>query len=60
LPGAKTTGLAPGASVPEILVADAIEALSALCSVALTALSGIAENEEFKLRPNLTIDSRAA
>jgi 4-hydroxy-3-methylbut-2-en-1-yl diphosphate reductase len=50
---AKTIGLTAGASAPEILVREVLEALSALGPVELDTLPGVAENIEFKLPAEL-------
>jgi 4-hydroxy-3-methylbut-2-en-1-yl diphosphate reductase len=51
---AETIGLAAGASAPEILVEEVLEALSALGPLELETLPGIAENIEFKLPAELS------
>lgn len=53
LRGAKTIGLTAGASAPEILVEDVIEALCSLGPVELTTLPGVREDIEFKLPAEL-------
>jgi 4-hydroxy-3-methylbut-2-en-1-yl diphosphate reductase len=53
LRGAETIGLTAGASAPEILVAEVLEALSALGPFELATLPGVAENIEFKLPAEL-------
>jgi 4-hydroxy-3-methylbut-2-enyl diphosphate reductase len=50
---AKTIGLTAGASAPEILVREVLEALSALGPVELDTLPGVPENIEFKLPAEL-------
>ena len=55
-----TICLTAGAPAPEILVEDAIEAPAALGPIESTTLPGVAENIEFKVPPNATVDLRAA
>jgi len=50
---AKIVGLTAGASAPEILVEDVIEALRGLGPLELSMLPGVEENIEFKLPPEL-------
>ena len=49
----KTIGLTAGASAPEILVEDVIDALCSLGPVELTTLPGVKEDIEFKLPAEL-------
>lgn len=53
LRGAKAIGLTAGASAPEILVEEVLEALAELGPVELETLPGAAENIEFKLPAEL-------
>ncbi|QBR71766.1 4-hydroxy-3-methylbut-2-enyl diphosphate reductase [Beijerinckiaceae bacterium] len=53
LRGVKTIGLTAGASAPEVLVEDVINALSSLGPVELTTLPGVREDIEFKLPAEL-------
>ncbi|WOJ91069.1 4-hydroxy-3-methylbut-2-enyl diphosphate reductase [Methylocapsa polymorpha] len=50
---AKIVGLTAGASAPEILVEDVIDALRGLGPLELSMLPGVEENIEFKLPPEL-------
>lgn len=50
---AKIVGLTAGASAPEILVEEVIEALRGLGPLELSMLPGVEENIEFKLPPEL-------
>jgi 4-hydroxy-3-methylbut-2-en-1-yl diphosphate reductase len=50
---AETIGLTAGASAPEILVEEVLEALAALGPIELETLPGVAENIEFKLPAEL-------
>lgn len=51
--GARTVGLTAGASAPEVLVDQVIEALRSLGPVELTTLPGIEENISFRLPAEL-------
>ncbi len=51
--GAKTIGLTAGASAPEVLVDEVIEALRSLGPLELTTLPGVEENIEFRLPSEL-------
>ncbi len=51
--GAETVGLTAGASAPEILVHEVIEALRSLGPIELTMLPGVEEDIEFRLPPEL-------
>ncbi|MCI0735871.1 MAG: 4-hydroxy-3-methylbut-2-enyl diphosphate reductase [Beijerinckiaceae bacterium] len=53
LRGVNTIGLTAGASAPEILVEEVLEALSALGPVDLVTMPGVAESIEFKLPAEL-------
>jgi 4-hydroxy-3-methylbut-2-enyl diphosphate reductase len=52
--GARTVGITAGASAPEVLVEDVIDALRRLGPVEVTALTGRQETIEFRLPPELT------
>jgi 4-hydroxy-3-methylbut-2-en-1-yl diphosphate reductase len=49
LNGVKVVGLTAGASAPEVLVEDVIDALRKIAPVEVTALDGIEENVRFRL-----------
>ncbi|HMF06814.1 MAG TPA: 4-hydroxy-3-methylbut-2-enyl diphosphate reductase, partial [Methylocella sp.] len=51
---AGTIGLTAGASAPEILVEEVLEALSVLGPIELATLPGVEENIEFKLPAELS------
>jgi len=53
LKGAKAVGITAGASAPEVLVDDVIEALRRIGPVAVSVLSGREENIEFRLPAEL-------
>ncbi len=53
LKGAKTVGITAGASAPEVLVDDAIDALKRIRPVAVSVLPGREENIEFRLPSEL-------
>jgi 4-hydroxy-3-methylbut-2-en-1-yl diphosphate reductase len=53
LRGVQVVGLTAGASAPEVLVEDVIEALRGLGPVEVSTLPGVEENIEFKLPPEL-------
>jgi 4-hydroxy-3-methylbut-2-en-1-yl diphosphate reductase len=57
--GADTVGITAGASAPEVLVEDVIDALRRLGSVEVSELTGRQETIEFRLPPELT-DERTA
>jgi 4-hydroxy-3-methylbut-2-enyl diphosphate reductase len=52
--GARVVGITAGASAPEVLVEDVIDALRRLGPVEVTALTGRQETIEFRLPPELT------
>ncbi len=52
----KTVGITAGASAPEVLVDDVIEALRRLGPVSVSVLPGREENIEFRLPPELMAD----
>ena len=52
--GAKTVGITAGASAPEVLVEDVIDALRGLGPVEVSELTGRQETIEFRLPPELT------
>lgn len=54
LEGARTVGITAGASAPEVLVDDVIEALRRIGPVAVSVLPGREENIEFRLPAELT------
>jgi 4-hydroxy-3-methylbut-2-enyl diphosphate reductase len=54
LKGARTVGITAGASAPEVLVDDVIEALRRIGPVAVSVLPGREENIEFRLPAELT------
>ena len=54
LEGAKAVGVTAGASAPEVLVDDVIEALKRIRPVAVSVLPGREENIEFRLPSELT------
>jgi 4-hydroxy-3-methylbut-2-en-1-yl diphosphate reductase len=56
--GADTVGITAGASAPEVLVEDVIDALRRLGPVEVSELTGRQETIEFRLPPELT-DNRA-
>ncbi len=49
LKGARVVGLTAGASAPEVLVQDVIDALGRIAPVEVTTLAGIEENVRFRL-----------
>jgi 4-hydroxy-3-methylbut-2-enyl diphosphate reductase len=51
--GARTIGLTAGASAPEVLVDDVIEALKRLGPVAVSVLPGREETVQFRLPAEL-------
>jgi 4-hydroxy-3-methylbut-2-enyl diphosphate reductase len=51
---AETVGITAGASAPEVLVEDVIDALRRLGPVAVSELTGRQETIEFRLPPELT------
>jgi 4-hydroxy-3-methylbut-2-enyl diphosphate reductase len=53
LRGAKTVGITAGASAPEILVHNVIEALRGLGPIELSTLPGVEENVQFRLPAEL-------
>ncbi|MGI4815286.1 MAG: 4-hydroxy-3-methylbut-2-enyl diphosphate reductase [Janthinobacterium lividum] len=57
---AKTVGITAGASAPELMVQDVIEALRRLAPVEVTILDGIEENIQFRLPAELTDRATAA
>jgi 4-hydroxy-3-methylbut-2-en-1-yl diphosphate reductase len=57
--GAETVGITAGASAPEVLVEDVIDALRRLGPVEVSELTGRQETIEFRLPPELT-DGRTA
>jgi 4-hydroxy-3-methylbut-2-en-1-yl diphosphate reductase len=57
--GAETVGITAGASAPEVLVEDVIDALRRLGPVEVSELTGRQETIEFRLPPEL-IDGRTA
>jgi 4-hydroxy-3-methylbut-2-enyl diphosphate reductase len=57
--GAQTVGITAGASAPEVLVEDVIDALRRLGPVEVSELTGRQETIEFRLPPELT-DGRTA
>ena len=54
LKNAKTVGITAGASAPEVLVDDVIEALRRICPVAISVLPCRGENIEFRLPAELS------
>ena len=56
---AKTVGITAGASAPEVLVEDVIDALRRLGPVDVSELTGRQETIEFRLPPELTGSSAA-
>ena len=54
LRGVKTVGITAGASAPEVLVDDVIDALRRIGPVSVDVVPGREENIEFKLPPELT------
>ena len=52
--GAETVGITAGASAPEVLVEDVIDALRRLGPVEVSELTGRQETIEFRLPPELT------
>lgn len=56
----KTVGITAGASAPEVLVDDVIEALRRLGPVSVSVLPGREENIEFRLPPELMTDRSVA
>ncbi len=56
----KTVGITAGASAPEVLVDDVIEALRRLGPVSVSVLPGREENIEFRLPPELMADRPVA
>ncbi len=52
---ARTVGITAGASAPEVLVEDVIEALRRLAPVELSVLPGPEENSQFRLPPEPTV-----
>jgi 4-hydroxy-3-methylbut-2-enyl diphosphate reductase len=57
--GATTVGITAGASAPEVLVEDVIDALRQLGPVEVSELTGRQETIEFRLPPELTDDVTA-
>ena len=57
---AKTVGITAGASAPEVLVEDVIEALRRLNPVDVSQLPGRHETIEFRLPPELTEGNASA
>ena len=60
LRGVRTVGLTAGASAPEELVLDVIEALRRHGDVELQQLDGVQETIEFRLPPELRSDEAGA
>jgi 4-hydroxy-3-methylbut-2-enyl diphosphate reductase len=58
--GARSVGITAGASAPEVLVDDVIDALGRLGPVEVTALTGHEETVEFRLPVELTRDAERA
>src|SRR2546423_764195 len=54
LRNAKAVGITAGASAPEVLVDDVIDALRRICPVSVSVLPGREENIEFRLPAELT------
>jgi 4-hydroxy-3-methylbut-2-enyl diphosphate reductase len=54
LEGAKAVGITAGASAPEVLIDDVIEALKRIGPIAVSVLPGREENIEFRLPSELT------
>ena len=54
LEGVKVVGLTAGASAPEVLVEDVIDALGRIAPVDVSTLAGIEENVRFRLPMELT------
>jgi len=55
-----TVGLTAGASVPEVLVGEAIERLRALRPITIESLDGVVEDIEFRLPARLAAHAAAA
>ena len=51
--GKSTIGITAGASAPEVLVEDVINALRAIAPVQVEALAGVEESVEFRLPQEL-------
>ncbi len=60
LSGVEKVGLTAGASAPEVLVEDVIEALRKIAPVEVTTLDGIEENVHFRLPVELSKERPAA
>ena len=58
--GVQTVGLTAGASAPEVLVEDVIDALRRLGPVDVSQLTGRQETIEFRLPPELSEGRRSA
>jgi 4-hydroxy-3-methylbut-2-en-1-yl diphosphate reductase len=58
--GTTSIGLTAGASAPEVLVEDVIDALARFGPVEVTTLPGIEENIKFRLPPQLTATGPAS
>ena len=56
LEGVRVVGLTAGASAPEVLVEDVIDALARIAPVDVSTLDGIEENVRFRLPKELTDD----
>ena len=60
LEGVKVVGLTAGASAPEVLVEDVIDALRRIAPVEVSTLDGIEENVRFRLPFELEENVNAA